>query len=76
MTLILSILILVSSVTLIGLVLVSEPVDNNMAALTGGGASDSFWGSNKSNSKEAMINKATIVAAVVLAVSLILLLKI
>ena len=75
MTLILSILVLTSSVALIGLVLISEPVDNNMSALTGGGASDTFWGSNKGNSKEAMINKVTVIAAVVLAVSLILLLK-
>ncbi len=75
MTLILSILVLVSSVTLIALVLISEPVDNNMSAITGGGASESFWGSNKGNSKEAMINKVTVIAAIVLAISLILLLK-
>ena len=75
MTLILSILVLVSSVTLIALVLISEPVANNMSAITGGGASESFWGSNKGNSKEAMINKVTVIAAIVLAISLILLLK-
>lgn len=74
MTTILSALILISSIVLIIMVLISEPVENNMAALTGGG-SDSFWDSNKGSSKEAMINKITIVAAIVMAVSLILLAK-
>lgn len=74
MTTILSALILISSIVLIVMVLISEPVENNMAALTGG-SSDSFWDSNKGSSKEAMINKITIVAAVVMAVSLILLAK-
>lgn len=74
MTTFLSILILISSITLIVMVLISEPVENNMAALTGGN-SESFWESNKGSSKEAMVNKITIVAAIVMAVSLILLTK-
>lgn len=74
MTTILSILVLISSIALIVATLISEPVENNMSALMGGsGASDSFWGNNKGNSKEAMLTKVNIIAAVVLAVSLILL---
>ena len=74
MTTLLSILVLLSSLTLIVTVLVSEPVENNMGVITGGN-SESFWGGNKGNSKPAMLNKVTIAAAVVLLLSLILLLK-
>lgn len=73
MTTFLSILVLISSVTLIVLTLISEPAENNMSAIMGGGASESFWDGNKGNSKEAMINKLNIIAGIVLAVSLILL---
>lgn len=73
MTTVLSILVLISSITLIVLTLISEPAENNMAAIIGGGASESFWEGNKGNSKEAIINRVNIIAAIVLAVSLILL---
>lgn len=73
MTTVLSILVLISSITLIVLTLISEPAENNMAAIMGGGASESFWEGNKGNSKEAIINRVNIIAAIVLAVSLILL---
>lgn len=43
MTTVLSILILVSSIALIVSALISEPAENNMSAIMGGGASDSFW---------------------------------
>lgn len=73
MTTVLSILVLISSITLIVLTLISEPAENNIAAIMGGGASESFWEGNKGNSKEAIINRVNIIAAIVLAVSLILL---
>lgn len=76
MTTFLSILVLASSITLIVNAIISEPAENNMSAIMGGSSSETFWGSNKSNSKEAMINKANVVAGIVLAVSLILLARI
>ncbi len=74
MTTILSILVLISSLTLIISVLMSEPAESNMGVITGG-ASESFWDGNKGNSKDAMLNKVTIVASVVFVVSLVLLAK-
>lgn len=74
MTTVLSLLIVASSIVLIGSVLLSEPAEGGMNALTGG-SSDSFWGSNRGNSREAMLNKATIAAAVVFMVSLLLIAK-
>lgn len=69
----LSLLIVASSIVLIISVLMSEESDGGMSALTGG--SDSFWDSNKGNSKTAKLNKATVVAAVVFIISLLLIAK-
>lgn len=74
MTTILSVLVLVSSLTLIISVILSEPSDGNMSVITGG-ASESFWDGNKGSGKDAMLNKVTIVASIVFVVSLILLAK-
>lgn len=74
MTSFFSVLVLISSIVLIISVIVAEPAESNMNVITGG-ASESFWEGNKSGSKEALLNKITIVASVVFVISLLLLAK-
>lgn len=74
MTTFLSALIVLASIGLIAVVILSEPSQGGMGAITGG--SESFWDSNKGKSKEAMLNKLAIVCSIVFAVSLLIIAKI
>ncbi|NLB33956.1 MAG: preprotein translocase subunit SecG [Tissierellia bacterium] len=67
-----SVLILLSSLTLIMSVLLQEGNDEGLGSL-GGNSPDSQWGKIRGTSKEAMLQKVTIVAAVVFMVSALVL---
>lgn len=68
-----SVLILVSSVSLIISVLLQEGADEGLGSIGGGNAADSLWGRNRGTSKEAILQKITIVAAAVFIISAIVL---
>lgn len=67
-----SVLILLSSLTLIMSVLLQEGNDEGLGSL-GGNSPDSLWGKNRGTSKEAMLQKVTVVAAVVFMISALVL---
>lgn len=74
MTTLLSILILASSIVMIGSVIVSDSAENNMSAITGQ-KSEKFFGTSSLSSKQSKVNTVTLIAAIVFAVSLILITK-
>ncbi|NLY19947.1 MAG: preprotein translocase subunit SecG [Tissierellia bacterium] len=67
----LSVLVLASAIAIIVAVVLQEGGDGAADAYTGG-SSDSVWGSNKGNSKDAVLSKITLIAGVVFMVSLVL----
>lgn len=67
-----SILILVSSLTLIVSVLLQEGNDEGIGAL-GGNSPDSQWGKSRGTSKEVLLQRVTIAAAVVFMISALIL---
>lgn len=72
MTTLLSILIVASSIAMIGVAIMSDPAESGMGALTGQSAQGSFFGNSGGDRKEAVLNKINIVAAIVFAISLLL----
>ncbi len=72
MQLVFSILILVSSLTLILSVLLQEGNDEGIGSL-GGNSPDSLWGKSRGTSKEALLQRVTIAAAVVFMISALVL---
>ncbi|MDO5724835.1 MAG: preprotein translocase subunit SecG [Tissierellia bacterium] len=69
-----SVLVVISSVALIAAVMMQESADGSMDALTGG-SSESYFGKNTVKTKDAMLDKIVIIAAIVFMVSLIILAK-
>lgn len=69
MTTFFSVLILVSSISLIVSVLFQEGSEG-LGAI-GGNAPDSLWGKNRGTSKQAMLKRITVVAAIVFIISAI-----
>lgn len=67
-----SILILASSITLIISVLLQEGNDEGLGAISGNSA-DSLWGKNRGTTKEAMLQRLTVVAAIVFIISALVL---
>lgn len=68
MTIFLSILVLLSSVSLIGSVMMQESAEQGgMGALTGAGAS--LWGKSRGKSKEDVLKRITIISAVIFMIS-------
>ncbi len=72
MTTVLSILVLVASVVLIVSILMQDVKEGGLGAI-GGGVQDSFWGSNRGSSKEAILRKVSTISAIVFMVSLVVL---
>lgn len=70
MTTMFSILILVSSLSLIVSVLFQEGSDEGLGAMSGN-SPDSLWGKNRGTSKQAMLQKITIVSAIIFIISAI-----
>lgn len=76
MTTFFSVLILISSVVMIGSVIVSDSAQNDMSAITGqGGTSEKFFGRSNTSSKQSKVNTVTLIAAIIFAISLILITK-
>ncbi len=67
-----SVLILASSLTLIMSVLLQEGNSEGLGSL-GGNSPDSQWGKNRGTSKQALLQRLTIVAAVVFMISALIL---
>lgn len=67
-----SVLILASSLSLIVSVLLQEGSEEGLGSM-GGNAPDSLWGKNRGSSKEAILQRITIVAAVVFIISALVL---
>ncbi|HZK00710.1 MAG TPA: preprotein translocase subunit SecG [Tissierellaceae bacterium] len=67
-----SVLILLSSLTLIISVLLQEGNDEGIGSL-GGNSPDSLWGKSRGTSKETLLQRVTIVAAVIFMVSALIL---
>ncbi len=63
-----SVLILVSSISLIISVLLQEGSEEGLGTI-GGNAPESLWGRNRGTSKEAILQRATIVSAIVFIIS-------
>ncbi len=70
MTTLFSILMLISSITLIGSILLQESKQEGLGAM-GGGSVDSMFGKSIGTSRQAMLRKVTIVSAVVFIISAI-----
>lgn len=70
MTTLFSILMLISSITLIGSILLQESKQEGLGAM-GGGSMDSMFGKSIGTSRQAMLRKVTIVSAVVFIISAI-----
>ncbi|WFA10199.1 preprotein translocase subunit SecG [Tissierella sp. Yu-01] len=68
MTILFSILILVSSVALIVSVLLQEGNAEGLGTI-GGNSPESMWGKNRGTSKEAMLQKVTVVSAIIFIIS-------
>lgn len=64
-------IVLISSVTLIGLMMIQEGADQNSALM--GVAPEAIWGKNRSASRDAILKRMTIISAVVFFVSTFLL---
>lgn len=67
-----SVLILASSLTLIMSVLLQEGNSEGLGSL-GGNSPDSLWGKNRGTSKQALLLRVTIAAAVVFMISALVL---
>lgn len=63
-----SVLILVSSISLIISVLLQEGSEEGLGTISGN-APESLWGRNRGTSKEAILQRATIVSAIVFIIS-------
>jgi preprotein translocase subunit SecG len=68
MTILFSILILVSSVALIVSVLLQEGNSEGLGTI-GGNSPESMWGKNRGTSKQAMLQRVTIVSAIIFIIS-------
>ena len=65
--------LLISALGLIISVLLQEGGDGGMGAIGGGGAPSTLWGKNKGTSKQVILQRVTIVSAVIFMVSTIIL---
>ncbi|MGM0396593.1 MAG: preprotein translocase subunit SecG [Bacillota bacterium] len=63
-----SVLMLISSITLVGSILMQESKSEGIGAIGGGGA-DSTFGKSIGTSRQAMLRKFTIVSAVIFMIS-------
>jgi preprotein translocase subunit SecG len=63
-----SVLILLSSISLIISVLLQEGSEEGLGTI-GGNAPESLWGKNRGTSKEAMLQRVTIVSAIIFIIS-------
>jgi preprotein translocase subunit SecG len=68
MTIFFSILILISSVSLIVSVLLQESNGEGLGTI-GGNSPESLWGKNRGTSKQAMLQKVTVVSAIIFIIS-------
>ena len=65
------IVLIVSAVFLVVAVLLQSSKENGMSSALGGSSSDTYCGKNKGNSRDYILNKLTIVVAIVFAVLVI-----
>lgn len=72
MTTLFSILILASSLSLIVAVVMQEGNEGGLGTL-GGNAPDSLWGRNRGTSKQAILQRITIISAVIFIISAVIL---
>ncbi|MBC8589492.1 preprotein translocase subunit SecG [Paratissierella segnis] len=68
MTMFFSVLILISSISLIISVLLQEGSEEGLGTI-GGNAPESLWGKNRGTSKQAMLQRVTIIAAIIFLIS-------
>ncbi len=68
-----SILLLASAVGVIISVLFQESSEGGLGAIGGSGGADSLWGMTRGKSKEAILQKITIVSAVIFIISTVIL---
>lgn len=68
MTTFFSVLILISSISLIISVLLQEGNEEGLGTI-GGNAPESLWGKNRGTSREAMLQRVTIVSAIIFIIS-------
>ena len=68
-----SVVLLASALGLIISVLLQEGSDEGMGAITGGGGPSALWGKNKGTSKEAILQRITVISAVLFMISTIML---
>lgn len=66
-----SVVLLASAIVLIGSVLMQEGSDEGIGAIGGGGGPSALWGKNRGTSKEAILQRVTIVAAALFMISAI-----
>lgn len=66
-----SVVLLISAVVLIISVLMQEGSDAGIGAIGGGGGPSALWGKNRGASKEVILQRVTIVAAVLFMISAI-----
>lgn len=64
MTMFFSVLILISSISLIISVLLQEGSEEGLGTISGN-APESLWGKNRGSSKQAMLQRVTIISAVI-----------
>lgn len=72
MTTFFSVLILVSSISLIISVLLQEANQEGLGTI-GGNAPESLWGKNRGTSREALLQRVTIVSAIIFIISALVL---
>lgn len=68
-----SVVLLVSALGLIISVLLQEGSEEGLGAISGGGGPSTLWGKNKGTSKEAILQRITIISAVLFMISTIIL---
>lgn len=68
-----SVVLLASALGVIISVLLQEGSEGGIGAIGGGGGPSALWGKNKGTSKEAILQRITIIAAVVFMISTIVL---
>lgn len=66
--LVINIVMILSSIILIAVILMQDSKGDGMGALTGGGTTESFFGKNKSSSREGRLQKWTKIFMAVIAV--------
>lgn len=58
-------LLLLSSILIVLVVLIQNNKDQGMTSAIGGGSNDSFYSGNKGNTRDAKLNKLTVIASII-----------